>query len=264
MATKPKLLADGATGQVAIFTIDDSDPEDRDPLDSPLSHLDRLLFHSDLDYPVIVSKHTGSLALPSRGANQPLVLSTYNLFAHGLPGQPLVFGRLLGLSANPVPLSGSVCVQTEGLGFGRWVHLGANSTNVIMTENSLSHRFYGLSGFSLSWEVWLTNFLLDAASPLPTPTDEMLFMSPTAFRTGGGKFDTSKRYIRSAATGKEFAMIQGRSVSKRPNGATSTSVWRYSVDGYVQQHTTFDGGNLGMQSMSTMSFNATIKDARTK
>ncbi len=66
MALKPKLMADGATGKVAIFMVDENAPTDRTLLDNPTSNLSRVLFHSDLHYPVIVSKHTGTLSLPSR------------------------------------------------------------------------------------------------------------------------------------------------------------------------------------------------------
>ena len=266
MATKPKLMVDGVTGKVAIFTIDDSTPNDRAPLDAPNSYLSRLLFHSDLQYPRIVYKISSTLALPSRSANVDQTTATHTLFPHGLSGQPLVLGVITGISGNPVPLAGSVPYQIDQYGFGRWLSLGSDATNVKIAESYVTHRSGGISSETISYTVWVTDFLLDRSTPMPTPTSEMLFIDPSRFRAGGGKFNASNRYIRTAHSGKEFAVVQGPSVTLQPVGSIGASVsrWRYSVDGYAVQQTNADGGNQGPLPVSGLSFDASVVAARTE
>lgn len=265
MAMRPKLMADGAAGKVAVFMVDEENPHDRDPLDDPETHLSRVLFHSDLLYPIIIGKRSGTLNLPARGANQDWTRATHNLFAHGLGGQPLVFGRLTNISSQPIPLAGSVPIQTEIHGFARWLALGADDTNVMITELYNTHRNSGFSATSVNWEVWVTNLLLDQENPLPEPTGELLYIDGTSFRAGRGKFDAQNRYIRTAVTDKEFSVVKGRSVVAQDNpNNLFLSLWRYSVDGHIQQQTHLDQGNLGDAPVSTMSFNATTQPARTE
>ena len=161
MALKPKLMADGATGKVAIFMVDENTPTDRTLLDNPTSNLSRVLFHSDLHYPVIVSKHTGTLSLPSRPSDD-YGRASHALFAHGAGGWPFVIGRIKNLGGVDVALAGSVPIQTSIYGTGRWLHLGADNTNVILYELWHTHTTMGVSSTSIDWEVWLTDLILES------------------------------------------------------------------------------------------------------
>lgn len=266
MAMRPKLMADGAAGKVAVFMVDEENPHDRDPLDDPETHLSRVLFHSDLLYPIIIGKQSGTLNLPARGANQDVSVVAHNLFAHGLDGQPLVFGRITSLGSGTVPLAGSVPVQTIPYGEARWLSLGADATNVKITEMWHTHRNQGLSAISIDWEVWITNLFLDRDNPLPAASGELLYIDGTSFRAGRGKFDAANRYIRTAATNEEFFVVKGRSIELNPDPINSSgvSMWRYSVGGYVQQHTTHDGGNVGDSPATLLDFYADVVAARTE
>lgn len=266
MVTVPKLMADGVTGSVAVYTVDDIDPTDREPLDDPLGHLSRVLFHSDLYYPTITTKYTGTLSLPSRGANVgPENPVAHTLFAHGLAGQPLVFGRLMNLSGLNVSLAGSVPVQTSNYGYGRWLTLGADATNVVLSEIFHTHLTAGVSATSVDWEVWVTDLLLDSVTELPEPTDEMLFVSGTEFRAGGGKFDATRRYLRTASSEpvKELDVVQGPSIAVLPLGEVK-AFFRYSVAGYVQQPTAQYAGMLGEFPRDPLDFDAVAVAARTE
>ena len=261
MAMRPKLMADGAAGKVAVFMVDEENPHDRDPLDDPETHLSRVLFHSDLLYPIIISKRSGTLNLPARGANQDWTRATHNLFAHGLDGQPLVFGRLTNVGNGTVPLAGSVPLQTNSFGFARWLSLGADATHVRIVELWNSHRSGGFSAISVNWEVWVTHLFLDRENTLPPPTGELLYVDGTNFRAGQGKFDAANMYIRTAATNAQFAVVKGASLAAQdaPNTAL-VSLWRYSVDGYIQQQTELDSRDP----ITLMTFNATVQPARTE
>jgi len=265
MALKPKLMADGAAGKVAVFMVDENNPADRAPLDDPHSHLARVLFHSDLLYPIITHKVSGTLTLPARGSNQDWTRSTHILFAHGLAGQPLVFGRLTNVGPGTVPLAGSVPIQTSSYGFARWLSLGADATNVMITELWNTHVTGGIGAISVNWDVWVTNIFLDQENPLPPPQGELLYIDGTNFRAGRGKFSTANRYIRTAATNKEFPVVKGRSLVAQdaPNNLLR-SAFRYSVDGYVQQQTQLYQGAQQPQAVAPMAFDAMVQPARTE
>lgn len=265
MALRPKLMADGAAGKVAVFMVDDSTPRDRTLLDDPESDLSKVLFHSDLLYPIITTKVTGTLNLPSRGSGQNNSVVPHNLFAHGLAGQPLVFGRLTNVGNGTLPLAGSIPIQANQYGFARWLSVGADETNVRIAEQWITHEDSGISSTSVDWEVWVTNLFVDQENPLPEPTGSLLHIDGTSFQAGRGKFDTTNRYLRTAVTNAEFAVIRGHSLELDEDPFSGTeSFWRYSVAGYVQQQTHIDQGNLGDTPRDLLSFDADYVLARTE
>ncbi len=162
-----RLKADGNTGKVGIYSGNDDNP-----LTNPLGHLNRLKFHSDLNYPSIIDVRTGSTTFIARGI-QVYFSTTHALFTHGQPGFPLVFGRITNLLGSP-PLNGSVPIQINAWGFGRWIHLGADSFVVLLNEILACgegfkddprdpESFKALNNFpaiSISWEVYVTDTLL--------------------------------------------------------------------------------------------------------
>lgn len=133
-------------GKVAIYT-----GSDDDPFDDPIDNLSRVLFHSELTYPAIIATQSGTLSLPSRGANVQLVTG-YNLFAHGQAGAPLVLGYVT-VGGTRVPLAGSVPVQGDDRGWGRWLALGADTTNVLISESCFA--FLGYSAIDVDWVVYV-------------------------------------------------------------------------------------------------------------
>lgn len=157
-----RLYIEGSTGKAAIYETTSGDA----PFTTPLSHIDKLYFHSDLDAISVQTVHTGTVTLPSRAQNGEYN-ATQNLFAHGLGGIPYVEGRLtkIGGTSVSVPLCGSVCVYkgsgSEAGAFARWVHLGADATNVMLSEYTTTHLDTGGFGsLALEYEVYVTDLLL--------------------------------------------------------------------------------------------------------
>jgi len=146
--TTLRFKADGSDGRVAIYT-----GADDDPFDEPLDNLSRVLFHSELLYPAIISEQSGTLNLPSRGANSETVAS-HTLFAHGQSGTPLVIGYAT-LDSTRVPLAGSVPVQFNARGWARWIALGADGTNVKMAESCFTQLGSGFGGISVPWVAYV-------------------------------------------------------------------------------------------------------------
>lgn len=130
-------------GKVGIYDNSAGDA----PLTAPLSHLSKVKFHSDLDYIQVIDVRTVTLSLPAR-SNFRSATATYNLFAHGRPGQPFVLGKL-NVNGVPVGFTGSVPVHNgltpsmQSAGYptgylGRWLALGADTANVIVYEYAVA------------------------------------------------------------------------------------------------------------------------------
>lgn len=148
-----RFKARGSDGRVAIWR----DGSDEDPFDEPLAHLDRVLFHSDLNYPVIVSTHTGTLSLPAQSANTETNVN-HPLFAHNLGGIPFVLGYVT-IEGNRVPLAGSVPIAWNNAGVGRWLNLGADETNVCIHESSTALSS-GYPAVDVDWTVFVTDVIV--------------------------------------------------------------------------------------------------------
>lgn len=142
-------------GTVAVY--DETTAGDA-PFTDPLSNMTHVRFHSALTYPSIIGVQTGTLSLPSRSASTD-TLAQHTLFAHGRAGTPLVFGWITAGGVK-VGLAGSVPIEMEAHGWGRWLSLGANATNVIIAENAFAGYYSGFSAVSVSWTVYLTDVLL--------------------------------------------------------------------------------------------------------
>lgn len=219
---------DGVAGVAAIYTGDDDLP-----MSDPLSHVDRLKFHSGLHNIAIVSVHTGLTILPA------VAPASYNrqphtLFAHGKAGVPYVEGRITSFNgvARSTPLVGSIALAqqsgVEHAAFPRIVHLGANATNVILNEASVAHQEQWWSAMSVGWEVYVTDVLLPDGPPASPPQPGvMVDITENRVVLGEGRFDTERRYIRSGAPGSNFEM-QHLSTWTLSRGASNdiTTSWR--------------------------------------
>jgi hypothetical protein len=238
-----RLKVDGSgSGAVAIYTVPSETSTDDDPFTDPLDHVSRLLFHSALPAPAIIkisgsATTTGTINAGALGANVSQVVK-HNLFAHGQDGTPMVFGRLT-VGGNTVPMCGSIPIDigTSSItGLGRWAHLGADETNVIIDIGSISGPS-GLGAVTLDWEVYVTDFLLDET---PTPTDDKVIrIEADLFTANNGQFDSRRRYLRVANSGEILPMVHGKTIDLNViDGAGDNDpghAVRYSVDGYIQQ-----------------------------
>jgi hypothetical protein len=187
-------------GKVAIFT-----GSDDAPFTNPLGNLARVLFHSDLNYPAIVREVSGTLTLPARGANS-VGWAAHNLFAHGRTGTPLVLGYVV-LGTLRRRIAGSVPVQGNGYGWARWLSIGADATNVKMAESWFARANFPYGALTVTWRVFVLETTFEAT---PATNTELLYISPTDFRAGRGKFDARKRYLRNGNTLQNFPMARGR------------------------------------------------------
>lgn len=164
-----RLKVDGTTGTVAIY---DYTIENDEPFTNPYSHLSRLHFHSNLPAIKVVDVRTGSttLAALNSGINYnitdpttwyPGLTEAKTLFAHGQAGVPYCEGRITSLAGSPVniPLTGSVPIQRVN-GYPRWLHLGADATNVILNAFVNGSVNGNYASVAVNWEVYVTDMVL--------------------------------------------------------------------------------------------------------
>lgn len=120
-------------GKVAIWT----GAQDDAPFDNPLGNINRVKFHSSLDYLQIIDERVFTLNLPPISGTLERVAS-YQIGAHGRPGAPLFFAHIV-VGGVPVAFSGSVPVHQSANGdsFARWLAIGASATHFIVHEYSI-------------------------------------------------------------------------------------------------------------------------------
>lgn len=133
-------------GKVAIWT----GKQDDAPFDNPLGNINRVKFHSDLDYVRVIEVRKYTLivpAIPASGSGQgdPGVrTASYNLGAHGQGRIPWLVG-FIKVDGVPLAFTGSVHTHTAAaydansiVDFGgRFLALGADATNIYVHEYSM-------------------------------------------------------------------------------------------------------------------------------
>ncbi len=151
----PRLFARGSDGVVCIHTGSDN------VVNSPTTDLSRVLFHSSLLYPSLNTTISTTITLPNRSLNS-LTLATHTIQAHGLGGIPFVLGYITSTTPD-VALLGSVPVVTYDTygGFGRFVTLGADATNILLHEYSVIPGAMGGATGSGTHAVTLTVYVTD-------------------------------------------------------------------------------------------------------
>lgn len=229
-----------ARGRCGIWIGDDDEP-----FKYPRQHLDRVKFHTDLDYIRITRQIDLTLSLPARSAIQS-VTASYTLFAHGLAGFPFVLGEVV-VEGEAVAFAGSIPVQqghptglsTAPAGFyGRWLALGADDTNVYVHEYcvaaySNSTFFEDYDAINIPITVYLTDELLDVDSPRP-PVGQATSLTFSGARFADGLFDTNNRYIRQVKdpANKSLNMARGPSIeiTTQTGGSSTNAAWRWRVN----------------------------------
>lgn len=247
MATKRKLKADGTTGKVAVYTVEDTAIDDA-PFTAPLSNLDRVEFHSDLDYLAISSIQTGTLSLPTRTGT---TAGTYrhNLFTHGLGYQPLVMGHLVSFEGYNTPLLGTTPIRTPidrvlptTQADIRTVQLGADATNVYLHEYMLLvSTSLTYPAVDLNWRIMVTTRNMDSSTGNDNTASHPsnLYISGSRVVFGRGKFDTDRSHIKKVSTGG-FPVCIGPSLRVYQEPPTNYAInYKWSVNG--QQKGSFSG-----------------------
>jgi hypothetical protein len=164
MAIQRRLKYTAAAGALAIYDVTVGSENDT-PLTSPLSDISRLHFSTALDYVATIGTYSGTINLGALAANSSADVTTV-IAAHGQGGIPYVEGKI-SISGNWVPLSGCVVVEqlagspSPHQSFARFLALGANDTNIVIHEHSISRSTAGYSSSSYSYVIYLTNMIVD-------------------------------------------------------------------------------------------------------
>ena len=121
-----------ASGISGIVSISEGDAN----INNPLSNLNKIYFHSSLDYLKIRNVVTGTLSLPQRvfsrsDASSAFGNSIYNVHTHNLGYVPLVYGRIQNTSA---PLVGDTLIQEGGTCNIRSLVVGSDSVAIYIRE----------------------------------------------------------------------------------------------------------------------------------
>jgi hypothetical protein len=136
---------DVAAGKSAIW----KGKEDLDPFNDPLNHLDRLLFHSALDYTQIIDTQIFNLVLPARTNAFTEAEASYPLYQHGKAGYPVILGSV-PVNGQPCMFAGSIPIQVPGFnfsttrpqdyaGYARFISLGVDGTWVYVYEYCVNY-----------------------------------------------------------------------------------------------------------------------------
>lgn len=146
-----KLYANGNTGLVAIC-----DP-DAD-IANPLTNLEKIYFHSDLNYLYAVQIVNGSITLPYRQYNSSDASSAYGstvytVATHNLGYTPLVFGYF---SDTKQSLVGETILQASGTANIRTIQLGADNTRIYAREIYLN-KTISFNAITISYTVQILN-----------------------------------------------------------------------------------------------------------
>lgn len=241
---KLNLEIDAGLGRGAIWK-----GEDRAPFTDPRDNLDRVLWHSALDYIRIVETRRVTLNLPER---EDIYQETgsYTLFDHGRTGIPFILG-VVDVNGEPVGFTGSVPVtmglnasQTGPSIYGRWLALGADETSVIVHEyvvgshagGSAAQNFY--PAMSIPIDVHITSKILEGGPDLPPPQADLEISGK---RFALGPLDTDIRYIRrvSSPSRRKVNMARGPTIGVNARQLTGGNpewrlFWRWRASAATQ------------------------------
>lgn len=243
-----RLKNDPATGELAIYSVPSHASTDNTPLSSPYTDPSRLQFHSGMICPSTTPALTQQVGItvPSQSA-QTRYSGTINLFTHG-KGQPcMVEGRVMDLngSGNHVAFNGTMPVDVNATGHATWLALGANDTHVVLVYFGITAA--AKSALSLIVEASAYDFLASGSADTSDPGLPLMKHVPGSYlQIGRGKVDTRRRYLRRVASGGDFALATGPTLSIIGSGITTSGSyvqnelgwrWRYSCNSYVKQTT---------------------------
>jgi hypothetical protein len=231
-----RLIADGVTGRVAIM-----EGGSRHAFDSPSDHMDKIYFHSDLDYLSIVQKaYIAGVYMPPIQAGY-----TERVFRDGKKGtyvftepkivqgvRTYVVANVLGDLNGPVitlyqgrPVTGPLLLcdisSSETVSGGaviptrayRSVGFGISGGTITVTETYLSIGGGTVPGYTLNDVVALK---LNLGSANPTSA-ESLHIEPTLFIASKGKLDSRLRYLARSASPDTY-LLPGRTMDLSNGG----------------------------------------------
>lgn len=228
------LEIDGGIGRAGIWR-----GEDREPYINPRAHLDRIAFHTDLDYIRVIEKRTFTLNLPARTSIYQAT-GSYTLFEHGKPGIPFILGTAI-IDGERAAFSGSVPVQMGTIAggaagyYGRWLALGADFDNVAVHEYVVGQHLGGSAlqntypALAVDIEVFMTSKILEGPDVPPPQHDLEISLD----RFAVGPMDSNTQYFRrvSDPARKEINAARGRTfefnVAILGSGSNAFAAWRW-------------------------------------
>lgn len=157
MTRVPVLDIDASAMKAAIYYVDSANQGVDSPLYNPSAHVADLKFHSDWDYPRIVSDNIYSVTLADVATwttrNQKIVLAN-----HGQAGVPLVFGAFQvpgGVGWCPLSVGTPSWVINTNTGAysspmeqQQLLSLGANSTQILLHESTWARYTTGTASLA--------------------------------------------------------------------------------------------------------------------
>lgn len=208
-----KLVADGATGAVAIYEggFDAA-------FTNPLANLNRVYFHSALDYVGVTLIHSGTIAHPARtasgtndkyiGSNRHPVNGTqeWTMVNHNLGYVP---HGILVVGNDMMP--GLAPVQQAGSASARYVALRLTTTQAILREHWYTFND-NLPAANITYKIYLFT------PPILPSGNKTLHITATTMQASRGKLNTDLRYVRTKATSPAFHLISGATADVAAGG----------------------------------------------
>ena len=242
-----RLKTNPATGEMAIYSVPDHASTDNDPLYNPYDHPDRLQFHSGMVAPSTTDAltQTHTITIPTQGTHTKYG-DEINLFAHG-KGEPcMVEGGFWDPDTDDfVAFNGTMPVNVTDTGHATWLYLYSDDTHVGVGYFGITAA--GFSSFDLDIEASAYDYLASGPAPAADPGLPLAkHVKNSYLQLGRGMIDTRRRYLRKVASGGDFALATGPTLSIIGSGKTQSPSyvqdelgwrWRYSCNGYVKQTT---------------------------
>lgn len=223
-------------GQAAIY--DQSTNGDL-PLTAPLSYLDDLKWHNELEHIGIVEirDYTVNLAATNASSYSPPYTNTHVIDTHDQPFEPFVYGYVTlpggvirTFSMHAAISRASYPSELAGIkrhAFLRFVSLGVDGSNIVLHEwardvfwSSGTHH----AAMTIGLRVFITDLSLsDLGNPTPAPPNRSFLIEDEDILLG--PFDANKRYLHINASGTpQFPLVNGRTM----HGGTSEG-WAFTV-----------------------------------
>ena len=239
-----RLMADGVTGKVAIMR-----QGSRDAFENPKENLDKIHFHSDLDYMGIVQQmFIANVAFPARAGIVIEVESTskgsgvfgksttktsyYPKAQSGIAYYYIgdivgdIDGPMLGFRNGNTPLTSIPIFQTsydsKGSNYQGWrsVSLGLDGSRIVIKETWYSMGV-DLPAQSVD-DIRIVKFNMMTGANLPD--NRTLYITPSVFIASKGKLDSRNRYVKRSPTGP-YWVYSGRIMNTDNGGGR----WVYPV-----------------------------------
>ena len=262
-----KLMTNPATGQVGLFvengttgTWDDPNASRNAPLITPASFLDKIKFHSDLDFLEVAFAGSGNITHASiAGTGIPAKFSTaYGtnagsddniVLTHSLGYEPFA---LVAVGSNILWPGMPVQIAGAADGGARYAVAYVNTTQLgIYTQATIGGTSLASATLTYSWLVF--------KNPPAAAGNVMFDFDPATgiVKMGFGKFHSDAPYLQVVSGGSPFNFSQGRTIDLNngapkawlPDGTTKTFV-PSALSGSLP-HLTYAGVDLGGSSFGS-------------